>query len=141
MDKLTKAAEQHGEVFEMMVIFEKAVNEISDVDSPEHVSNLNNFFDNNIVTHFEYEEKEIFPVVLEKGTEDEKDVVNRLKKDHVRLFEKIDQFKGLIAKYGTYPEDEKVAEISDLGKEIITETIEHGRYEDTDLYPKIKKYL
>lgn len=140
MDKLTKAAQDHGEIFEMMTLFKKAISEVADEKAPEHVSDLNKFFNNYIIPHFQYEEEKLFPIVFKDGTLDEKGIVRGLQQDHIRILEKVDRFKDLVSKYGTHSEEGKVTEISNLGKEIIEETIEHARHEDTNLFPLIKKY-
>lgn len=46
--------------------------------------------------HFDFEEKEIFPIILTKGTEEEKTLIQELREQHVIIFKVVAQVKKLI---------------------------------------------
>lgn len=139
MDKLTEAAQAHGEIFESMTFFKKAMAVVSNQKTPDDIKELNKFFDSHIVAHFQFEEKEIFPFVLTNGTPEEKHLIRSLQQEHIRLFDKLDQFKDLISKLDSHPEEDEVNKLASLSKEIIEMTLKHGRKEDDELFPLLKE--
>ena len=140
MDKLTKEAQQHGEIFESMTFFKKSLEAFTNGEAPDYIKKLQKFIDEYIVAHFEFEEKELFPTILESGVPKEKHLIRELQIEHVQALDKVDQFKDFISSYGCQPERDQVKEIMDQSRGIIEMILMHARKEDIELSPLLKKY-
>ena len=68
MDKLIKESQEHGEIFESLTFFKKSLEVFANSETSDFIEKLQKFIDVYIVTHFEFEENELFPTILESGT-------------------------------------------------------------------------
>jgi iron-sulfur cluster repair protein YtfE (RIC family) len=143
MDKITKLAQDHGEIFETLAFFNESISKITLDDkksSDECVANLNTFFGKQLSEHFKYEENEIFPLVLSIGKAQEKHLVRELQHEHIDIMEKVDEIKDLIISMG-YPDKcdkSRLEELVKLNKTAIETILKHARKEDSQLYPFLK---
>jgi iron-sulfur cluster repair protein YtfE (RIC family) len=143
MDKITKLAQDHGEVFEALAFFNESLSKITidnQTSADDCMVNINTFFGKQLSDHFEFEEKEIFPVVLSIGKAQEKHLVRDLQREHIDIMEKVDQIRDAIIAMG-YPEKcdwNNLEELIKLNKEAIDMLMKHARKEDLQLYPFLK---
>jgi len=135
MDKLTKLVLEHGEIAESIALYEKSLPAFS-----SYTENFIQFLDEYIAKHFKFEEEEIFPLILKKGTPQEKAFIEEFEKEHRQVLDIVNQFYSLVSKYGTQPSGAPYNELRDLIKKIIQATLAHANREDLELFPLLKKY-
>src|SRR5512135_2091670 len=95
MDKLLKLAEEHQEVFESLALFKKAMQVTSEQGALLDIPKLQNFFQEYVLAHFQYEENQIFPRVLKSAPFEAKTLVRQLQKEHIEIYAALDQFQEL----------------------------------------------
>ncbi|MFH1239096.1 MAG: hemerythrin domain-containing protein [bacterium] len=140
MDKLTKEAQYHGEIFESLTFFQKSLAALAGEKSESCLKDLNIFFDEHIVEHFQFEEKEIFDIIIKSATPEEKHLIRSLQEEHIQLLDRIDRFKDLFAQCEVKPEKNKLEARVTLSKDIVETMLAHARKEDTELFPLLRKY-
>jgi len=139
MDKLTKLALEHGQVFETLAFFKETMFLVNAQKKPQKcIADLNKFFDEYVIKHFKFEEEEIFPAVISSGTQEEKGIVRSLQREHIDILEKLDQFKDLILKFYLGQDESRIQEALNLSKEIIEMVLKHARREDGSFFPLLK---
>ncbi|MCI5219574.1 MAG: hemerythrin domain-containing protein [Candidatus Electrothrix sp. LOE2] len=140
MDKLTRETHEHGKILESMVFFEKFLKTITSDDAENYTVRLHQFSDEYIVEHFKFEEEELFPAVLHKGSSEEREFIEELQEDHKRILVSLAEFKEIISLYEPRPNKEQVKEIIRSSEALISQIIVHARKEDKRLFPALKKY-
>jgi len=136
MDKLTREAQEHGEIFESLIFFEKLIPVLSD----KNIEKFKSFLDEHAEDHFEFEEKEIFPIILDKGTNEEKNLIEELQSQHKEILDMINQLDKLVSTHGASSSGNNKEKIMKLNTKIIESLLAHARKEDTDIFPIFKKY-
>lgn len=139
MDTITRHAQSHGEIFEALTFFNKAIAVMQKDQMPEFIAKISKLFEEDIVNHFKTEEKEIFSVVLSCGKLLEKRMVRSLQREHIEVLEKIDQFKDMVLKCGLKPNEAQAKELASLNKDIIETMLSHSHREDKELFPLLKE--
>lgn len=141
MDKLTREAHEHGKILESMVFFEKFLKTITSDDAENYTERLHQFSDEYIVQHFNFEEQEIFPLILQKGSSEEREFIEELQDDHKQILASLAEFKEIISLYDPQPPTkEQVKEIIKSSEAVISQILVHARKEDKRLFPALKKY-
>jgi hemerythrin-like domain-containing protein len=140
MDKLTRETHEHGKILESMVFFEKFLKTITSDDAENYTVRLHQFSDEYIVEHFKFEEEDIFPVILHKGSSEEREFIEELEEDHKRILASLAEFKEIISLYEPRPSKEQVKEIIRSIEALISQILVHARKEDKRLFPALKKY-
>ncbi|MDD5730782.1 MAG: hemerythrin domain-containing protein [Candidatus Omnitrophica bacterium] len=137
MDKLLKLAEEHGEIFEALTFFKKAMSVISREQTPGQIDDFNKLFRSDVAAHFKFEENQVFPAVLKGADLRVKKIVRDLQRDHIDILEKLDLFQDRASRPASGYED--LDKTAGVAKEIIAMAIKHARKEDTQLFPLVKK--
>ncbi|MCI5120772.1 MAG: hemerythrin domain-containing protein [Candidatus Electrothrix sp. AUS4] len=140
MDKLTREAHEHGKILESIVFFEKFLKVITSNDAENYIPRLYRFADEYVVQHFKFEEQELFPTILKKGSAEERHFIGELLEDHKQILTSLERFKESISVYEPQPNQEQVKEIIKSSEVVISEIIAHARKEDKRLFPALKKY-
>ena len=140
MDKLTREAHEHGKILESMVFFDKFLETITSDDADSDTVRLHQFSDEYIVQHFKFEEQELFPVILQKGSSEERKFVEELQSDHEQILVSLAEFKAIVSSYDPQPDKEEVKKIIKSSEVIINQILAHTRKEDKRLFPALKKY-
>lgn len=140
MDKLTRDVQEHGKISEAFAFYEKSLPAFSGGGEGNYLEDFRKFLDEYLVKHFEFEETEIYPVILANGVKEEKALIQQLQEQHSRIMSMIEQFKKLISQYGLNPVGDQVNAFIGLNKEIIATMLEHACKEDKELFPIVKKY-
>ena len=141
MDKLTREAHEHGKILESMVFFEKFLKTITSDDAENYTVRLHQFSDEYIVEHFEFEEQEIFPLILQKGSSEEKEFIEELQYDHDQILASLAEFKEIISLHDPQPPTkEQVKKIIKSSETVISQILVHAQKEDERLFPALKKY-
>ncbi len=139
-DVLTKEAQQHGHISEMMAFFQRSYPLVNKGKTLGHMLALNTFFKEYVVDHFNYEEKNVFPRVCERGTAEEKRFVESLISDHALILTDVNNFFLLFRKAEADPSSELFDQLESVSQKIIVRVIRHASREDADLFPLIQKY-
>lgn len=140
MDKLTREAQEHGEVFEKLTLFKKFVSVLPSGSVTDWIRDFREFLEGYVVDHFRFEEDELFPAVLAIGMDKEKDFIQDLQQEHIRVLDKVGQFKDLSSKCGSEPDEKQINELVSLSSQIIEMITKHAHKEDNGLFPLFKKY-
>ncbi|XCN74273.1 MAG: hemerythrin domain-containing protein [Candidatus Electrothrix aestuarii] len=140
MDKLTREAHEHDKLAESIVFFEKFLKVITSNDAKNYLPRLYRFADEYVVQHFKFEEQELFPTILKKGSSYERYFIAELLEDHKNILTALERFKESISIYEPQPDKEQVKKIIQASEEVISEIIAHARKEDKLLFPALKKY-
>jgi len=135
MDKLLKEAQGHDKIYESLTLFEKALPSF-----PSNIENFKNFINTYIIEHFQFETKELFPVVLSHGTQDEKNLTQELKEEHRNILIMCGHHNKLIDRYGMQPKGTQYNEVKENQKSIIEAILVHAQKEDDKFFPILSKY-
>jgi hemerythrin-like domain-containing protein len=135
VDNLLKEAQGHEKIYESLALFEKSLNTF-----PGNFENFNDFINTYIVEHFKFETKNLFPIVLTSGTQEEKDLVRELQEEHRKILILCRQFHSLIDQHGLQPTGTHYNEVKDNQKNIIESILVHAQKEDDNFFPILKKY-
>lgn len=140
MDKILKHAQEHGEIFEALSFFNKAVSVMEGRKTPDYLPDISKLFLKDIVNHLRFEESQIFSLVLNNGVLRDKGLVRSLQHEHIDILGKIDEFKELFSKGKIASADkDKIKSLAELIREIITMMTTHSRKEDRELFPVFKR--
>ncbi len=137
MDYLTRSAMEHGQIYESLTVFKKLLDVQNDTAS---YVKMKEFFRDLIVPHFQYEEDELFRMMLKRGTAEEQALTRALSDEHEEILAAFGRFSAifdLAAAKGAA----KNTQLSELVKAISGLLLEHARKEDKSFYPALKKYI
>ncbi len=141
MDKLTREAHEHGKILESIVFFEKFLGTITSDDAENYTVRLHQFSDEYIVQHFEFEEQELFPLILQEGSPEERAFIEELLEDHKQILASLAEFKAIISLYDPQPPTkEQVKQIIKASEAVISQILVHARKEDKRLFPLLTRY-
>ena len=140
MDTLTRETHEHDKILESMVFFEKFLKTITSDDTENYSARLHQFSDEYIVQHFEFEEQEIFPLILQKGSPEERVFIEELQDDHEQILASLAEFKEIISLYDPQPAKEQVKKIIKSSEAVVSQIIVHARKEDKRLFPLLTRY-
>jgi hemerythrin-like domain-containing protein len=140
MDKLTREIHDHGKIQETMIFFEKFIRAITSDDVKHYSARIHKFTDEYIVQHFSFEEQEIFPLLLELGSTEEKELIKELEKEHGNILLSLAKFLKILFSYGSQPNKEEVKQIIRSSETVVSQILLHARKEDKRLFPLLKKY-
>ncbi|MCI5137751.1 MAG: hemerythrin domain-containing protein [Candidatus Electrothrix sp. AR1] len=141
MDKLTREVHEHGNILESMLFFEKFLKTITSDDAKNYTERLHQFSDEYIVQHFNFEEQDIFPLIIQKGSSEERKFIAELQEDHKQILASLAKFKEIISLHDPQPPTkEQVKQIINSSEAVISQILVHARKEDKRLFPALKKY-
>lgn len=140
MDKLTKEAQSHGEILEAVALFKKELAEVYKGKKYNSIIKIGNFFEDTIPEHFEFEEEEIFPSILEKATVNEIKFIEDLRQEHIDVLKKLDQFKKISSECSPESDGKQIDTAINFSREILQIINDHAYKEDVKLFPLLRKY-
>ena len=141
MDTLTRETHEHDKILESMVFFEKFLKTITSDDAENYTERLHQFSDEYIVQHFNFEEQEIFPFIIQNGALEEREFIEELQEDHKQILASLAEFKKIISLYDPQPPTkEQIKKIINASEVVISQILVHARKEDKRLFPALKKY-
>lgn len=131
-----KIKEVHKKTTEQMWLLKNTLPYLNNEESYNTVRKVIEFFKNTILRHFEWEERDVFPVALAIGEIDIKQVVRELQQQHIFIISKFDILADIIVKYGFTFNDEKTKNnFIETSKEMLNTVLQHAHKEDEELYP------
>ena len=93
-----------------------------------------------VLKHFEWEERQVFPIALVIGELEIKSVVRELQQQHIRAIAKFDVMTDFVLKHGfSFPDDAMKEEFIEATKEMIELVLQNAQLEDEKLYPFLEK--
>jgi len=137
MDILVRISMEHGQIYESLAVFKKLLDIQNDQAS---FMKMREFFRDLIVPHFKFEEEKLFPIMLARGTSEEKAVTNELLNEHLEIMAVFGKFSAafdLVAQNGF----EGNPELKGMTAEIAKTLLAHTRKEDKSFYPNLRKYF
>lgn len=137
MDKLTKLSCDHSYLSERMAFFEKLVEAIESNDLTRYIAKIQFFIDEYIVNHFKYEEENIFPLIIQHGSPEEKAMVQELQQEHAQILSELDIFKERLLRYDSSLSEKDVEEIIQASRGIVKMILLHAQKEDDQLFPNL----
>ena len=139
MDKRTEGITGHQKVSEFLTFYREALKAASYGNPSGQVDRLKDLM-TPIRPHFEFEEREIFPAIIKKGSDEHKKLVEALKVEHVDILGKLDKFDSSVRSIGENPDYSEVHTVLESGKGLVGIIQEHALKEDNELFPHLKDY-
>lgn len=138
MDKLIQVSSVHKRISEMAAMYKEILGNINFYNPLEYTENLNRIFADTILPHFEYEEKELFPLVASKGNADMENRVLALEAEHRKFSEELTRLNDLKSQLGPSPDVKEKEKLAALCSEIARKLNEHASKEDATIFPFLK---
>jgi hemerythrin-like domain-containing protein len=140
VDPLKRVIECHENVSEFVENYHKILSFSYENEGWDNIKRIENFFNQNIIHHFEFEEKKIFPVILLKtATPEYVGLILELQREHGIILKEVDLFKERISKNPDLLNKETSREIYDIVKKIKENIQRHAAKEDEKILPFLKK--
>jgi len=140
MDKITREAKEHDDIMEFIAIYQGALAKISYKGPWNRIKELQNFINDHIPPHFKFEEEEIFPILMEKGMDKEKLLVQELLAEHTQIRDELAKFDALLSEYSSPPKEEETYKLREKVNKIISTILEHAQAEDKKLFPILQEF-
>jgi hemerythrin-like domain-containing protein len=137
MDKLTKLCFDHSYLSERMAFFEKLIEAIESNDLKSYIKKLHFFTEEYIVNHFKFEEEQIFPMIIQHGSQEEKKMVQELHLEHAQILGELDTFQKKLLHYDSSISKKDVEEIVQASRGIVKMILLHAQKEDEQLFPNL----
>ena len=136
---LDKVKKDHKRISEEMELLKVSLPYLNGEEAYNNVRKVINFFKEKGLSHFEYEEREIFPVVLAIGDLEIKQMIRELQQEHILIISKFDIMSDIIFKHGFSFHDEKTKnKFIEISREMLGLILQHARKEDTELLPYLE---
>lgn len=140
MDKILRQAQEHGEIFEALSFFNKAVSAMEGKKTLDYLQDIGKLFSKDIANHLRFEESQLFSLILNNSGLKDKGLIRSLQHEHIDILGKIDEFKELFSKGNFAAADkDKLRGLVELSREIIKMMLTHSRKEDRELFPVFKR--
>ena len=138
MDKLIKISGVHKIISEMPAMYKEMLGKINFYNPLEYAQTMNKVFEETILPHFEFEEKEIFPFIYARGSDEVRKIVLIVQEQHKQLAEKMNGAMQLKDKLEEAPDTAGKEKLAALCSQIAAELNEHALKEDAVLFPLLK---
>ncbi|MDD4894941.1 MAG: hemerythrin domain-containing protein [Candidatus Omnitrophica bacterium] len=140
MDPLINLSQAHQKILEMPAMYSKILGTINFHNAAEYVKSLNKLFKDIVLPHFDFEEKEVFPLVTPEMGQGLQVLVIALKEEHKQIMEELAQLNKLNMKLQTSPDVSQAEKdkLAALCTKITRELTEHAQKEDESLFPYLR---
>jgi iron-sulfur cluster repair protein YtfE (RIC family) len=140
MDPLIRLIKDHEKVSEFLEDMRKVMSFLHDKEAWSKVKPIEDFFQERIVDHFEFEEKIVFPAILSKAATPETiKLILELQKEHGIILTKLEEFQRIASKSVIPPDEETSAELNFVARKIIDILLMHASKEDDNMLPILEK--
>lgn len=130
----------HKKISEEMIMLGDLLPYLGDEKAYDNLSRVMDFFKQRVLSHFDWEEAQVFPIALAVGELDFKKTIRELQQEHIGIIAKFDVLAEIILKHGFSFEDEMVKnEFISVSREMIEMMFKHARKEDTDFFPYLER--
>jgi len=138
MDKLIKISSVHKRISEMPQMYKEVLSNVNFFNPLDYTESLNRIFQDTILPHFEFEEKEVFPLLLARANSNIQAAVLVLQNEHEQIKDKLNSLNQLNSELGARPDVKEKEKLLSLCNEIARELNEHALKEDTTIFPLLK---
>ena len=138
-DPLERLIKEHIKVSEYMENLEKLFALLLEEKGWSDIQKAEKFFEENVVRHFDYEEK-LFPIlIIEDPSPETVKLCLDIVKDHGSILKELEDYRRLIQESNP-PFDEKTnKQLNALGRTVRDHLLNHARNEDENLLPILEK--
>ena len=139
-DPLARLIMDHEEVSEHLEVLKEIMDFLSKKEAWSKIKLLENFFKRNVVDHFKFEEKMVFPTILSGTTSAETvKLILELQGEHGRILKELEGFRKIISENTVPLNKEASLKLKAAGEEVICSLLEHASKEDEKLLPILKR--
>jgi hemerythrin-like domain-containing protein len=140
MDPLIRLIKDHEKVSEFLEDMREVMSFLHDKEAWSKVKPIEDFFQQYIIAHFEFEEKIVFPAILSKAATPETiKLILELQREHGIILAKLEEFQRIVSN-SVIPVDEKTsAELNFVARKIIDILLMHASKEDDNMLPILEK--
>jgi len=140
MDPLMRLVKDHEKVSEFLEDMRQVMNFLHDEEAWSKIKPIEDFFQQNIIDHFEFEEKKIFPpILLKAATPESIKLILELQREHGIILAKLEEFQWIASKSVIPPDEKTSAELNFVARKIIDILLMHASKEDDNLLPVLEK--
>ncbi len=140
MDPLIRLVNDHENISEFLEGVEQTMGFLHDDEAWKDIKPIEEFFRRHIIYHFEFEEKDVFPVILSKlATLESIKLILELQKEHGFILTKLWEFMNITSKKTAPVDKETSAQLNCMGRNIIHLLLTHASKEDDKLLPLLEK--
>jgi iron-sulfur cluster repair protein YtfE (RIC family) len=125
----------------MPLLYQKVLSSFDLYDVVKFAKNLASLYNDTVIPHFDFEEKEIFPPALAKGEAGCQTLIQSLLDEHKEMSDKFIRIKELAQKLGSDPAAAAQKEKDNLAalcNEVCRQLTEHAQKEDEQLFPYLR---
>ena len=140
IEPLRRLVNDHENISEFLEGVEQAMGFLHDEEAWKKIKPIEKFFLRHIIYHFEFEEKDVFPVILSKlATLESIKLILELQKEHGVILTKLREFRSITSKKNTPVDKETGSQLNFVGRKIIHLLLTHASKEDDKLLPILEK--
>lgn len=140
VDPLIRLIKYHEEVSEYLENLKKIMGFLHEKEAWEKITPIEDFFKQNVIGHFRFEEKTIFPPCLLKvATPELVNLILELQREHGFILAKVEEFRSIISEKDIPLDKEISTKLNIVGREIIDILLIHTSKEDDELLPILEK--
>ena len=105
----------------------------------DKIKEFEDFFNRNIIRHFGFEERVVFPAILSSvATPESKELIGDLQTEHKRILKEVQEFQTIISGNATNPGKEVPEELDAVATKIMDSLLRHATKEDERLLPVVE---
>jgi iron-sulfur cluster repair protein YtfE (RIC family) len=138
-DPLERLLKEHVQASEYLDNLDKLLALLLEKDGWSNAKTTEEFFEENILKHFDYEERLFLALLSENVAPEATKLMLDLTKEHGRILRELEEFRRIISN-NTPPFDEATKKrLNTVGRTIREELLRHARKEDVELIPVLEK--
>ena len=140
IDPLIRLVKDHEKISEFLEDVAETSGFLHEEEEWRKIKPIEEYFQRNIIHHFEFEEKKVFPTILLKlATPESIKLILELQKEHGIILTKLREFLSVTSK-NIAPVDKKTSsQLTFMGRKIIHLILIHASKEDDKLLPILEK--
>jgi hemerythrin-like domain-containing protein len=130
-----RVKQDHAKHSEQMILLKNSLPYLNNKKNLENIEQVVDFFKQKMMTHFQWEEREVFPTALALGDLEFKKMIRQLQIEHIRMIGGFDVLVDIVLHHGFHFEDENLKkQFVTTASDIIETVLHHAQVEDTRLY-------
>ena len=138
IDPLLRLIKYHEDISEFLENLEEILDFLHEEEFWSKIKQIENFFKRNVIDHFKFEEKMVFPAVLSRAaTPDSIKLILELQREHGLMLKELEGFQKIISEIQF--DKERHARLNIVVRKIIDNLLAHASKEDNELLPILQK--
>jgi len=139
-DPLVRVIKYHEQVSEYLENVKGIMDFLEGEQTWERLNSMEDFFERNIIGHFRFEEKMVFPICLIKAaTPKIVSLILELQREHGDMLAKVEEFRRIKSQKDD-PLGEKIrTKLEIIGRELFDKLLAHTSKEDDELVPILEE--